>query len=55
MSGRTRDTAMLGNLIVSSMQSSLVQTGASLVLIMMFLLIVPMLGYLRATRGEALP
>jgi spermidine/putrescine transport system permease protein len=46
----TRNTAMLGNLIVSSIQSSLVQTGASLVLILLALLIVPMLYYLRATQ-----
>jgi spermidine/putrescine transport system permease protein len=45
----TRDTSMLGNLIVSSIQSSLVQTGASLVLILIVLLIAPMLYYLRAT------
>jgi spermidine/putrescine transport system permease protein len=45
----TRNTAMIGNLIVSSIQSSLVQTGASLVLILLVLLILPMLYYLRAT------
>jgi spermidine/putrescine transport system permease protein len=45
----TRDTSMIGNLIVTSVQSSLVQTGASLVLILIALLIVPMLFYLRAT------
>ena len=45
----TRNTAMIGNLIVSSIQSSLVQTGASLVLILLILLILPMLYYLRAT------
>jgi len=45
----TRNTAMIGNLIVSSIQSSLVQTGASLVLILLALLILPMLYYLRAT------
>jgi len=48
----TRDTSMIGNLIVSSIQSSLVQTGASLVLVLMGLLIVPMLYYLRASRHE---
>ncbi len=45
----TRNTAMIGNLIVSSIQSSLVQAGASLVLILLVLLILPMLYYLRAT------
>jgi len=45
----TRNTAMIGNLILSSIQSSLVQTGASLVLILLILLILPMLYYLRAT------
>jgi spermidine/putrescine transport system permease protein len=45
----TRDTSMLGNLIVTSIQSSLVQTGASLVLLLIALLILPMLYYLRAT------
>jgi ABC-type spermidine/putrescine transport system permease subunit I len=42
-------TAMLGNLIVSSIESSLVQSGASLVVILMVLLIAPMLYYLRST------
>jgi ABC-type spermidine/putrescine transport system permease subunit I len=46
----TRDTSMIGNLIVTSIQSSLVQTGASLVLLLIALLIVPMLYYLRETR-----
>ncbi|HET8527053.1 MAG TPA: ABC transporter permease [Actinomycetota bacterium] len=51
----TRNTAMIGNLIQTSIQSSLVQTGASLVLILLALLIVPMLYYLRATqRAEEL-
>lgn len=49
----TRNTAMIGNLIVSSIQSSLVQTGASLVLILLLLLIVPMLYYLRTTERAA--
>ncbi len=49
---RTRDTSMIGNLIVSSMQSSLVQTGASLVLLLMLLLLVPMYYYLRTARSE---
>jgi ABC-type spermidine/putrescine transport system permease subunit I len=49
----TRDTAMIGNLIVGSMQSSLVQTGASLVLILLALLLVPMLLYLRSTSRAA--
>jgi spermidine/putrescine transport system permease protein len=51
----TRDTSMLGNLIVSSIQSSLVQNGASLVLLTMVLLIVPMMYYLRVARAEVLP
>lgn len=46
----TRNTSMIGNLIVSSVRSSLVQTGASLVLVMLVLLIAPMLYYLRTTR-----
>jgi ABC-type spermidine/putrescine transport system permease subunit I len=50
----TRDTSMLGNLIVSSMQSSLVQTGASLVLLTMMLLIAPIIYYLRTARAEVL-
>jgi ABC-type spermidine/putrescine transport system permease subunit I len=45
----TRDTSMVGNLIVTSIQSSLVQTGASLVLILIALLILPMMYYLRST------
>jgi spermidine/putrescine transport system permease protein len=45
----TRDTAMIGTLVVSSMQSSLVQEGASLVLLMLIALIVPMVYYLRST------
>jgi ABC-type spermidine/putrescine transport system permease subunit I len=49
----TRDTSMIGNLIVSSVQSSLVQSGASLVLILMTLLILPILYYLRASRGRS--
>lgn len=49
----TRNTSMIGNLIVSSVQSSLVQTGASLVLVMLFLLIAPMLYYLRTTNRAA--
>jgi spermidine/putrescine transport system permease protein len=53
----TRNTAMIGNLIVSSVESSLVQTGASLVLVMLVLLIAPMLYYLRTTSrlGEVGP
>jgi ABC-type spermidine/putrescine transport system permease subunit I len=53
----TRDTTMIGNLIVSSIQSSLVQTGAALVLILIVLLILPMIYYLRATSRatELLP
>jgi Tfp pilus assembly protein PilX len=41
---------MFGNLIVSSMDSSLVNQGASLVIILMVLLMVPMLYYLRSTN-----
>jgi ABC-type spermidine/putrescine transport system permease subunit I len=46
----TRQTAMFGNLIVSSMDSSLVNQGASLVIILLVLLLVPMLYYLRSTN-----
>jgi ABC-type spermidine/putrescine transport system permease subunit I len=46
----TRNTTMVGTLIVSSVESSLVQRGASLVLILLALLLVPMLYYLRATQ-----
>jgi ABC-type spermidine/putrescine transport system permease subunit I len=49
MSGRG-NTAMLGNLVFSSLGSSLVVEGASLVLILLGLLILPMLYYLRSTR-----
>ncbi len=49
----TRDTAMIGNLIVSSIESSLVQTGASLVLILLAILVIPMLYYLRSTQRAA--
>lgn len=45
----TRGTSMFGNLIVSSIDSSLVNTGASLVVIMLILLLIPMLYYLRST------
>jgi ABC-type spermidine/putrescine transport system permease subunit I len=48
----TRNTSMIGNLIVSSVQSSLVQQGAVLVLILVALLIVPMVYYLRTTQRE---
>ena len=48
----TRNTAMIGTLIVSSMGSSLVQEGASLVLLMLIVLIPPMLYYLRSTSRE---
>jgi ABC-type spermidine/putrescine transport system permease subunit I len=47
----TRQTSMFGNLIVSSMDSSLVNQGASLVIILMVLLMVPMLYYLRSTNA----
>ena len=50
MLSSTRNTAMFGNLIVSSIQSSLVNTGAALVVVMVVLLIVPMLYYLRSTN-----
>ncbi|MGH2596347.1 MAG: ABC transporter permease [Actinomycetota bacterium] len=46
----TRQTAMFGNLIVSSMDSSLVNQGASLVIVLIAVLIVPMLYYLRSTN-----
>ncbi|MET0800762.1 MAG: ABC transporter permease [Actinomycetota bacterium] len=46
----TRQTAMFGNLIVASIESSLVNTGASLVILMLLLLILPMLYYLRSTN-----
>lgn len=49
----TRNTTMVGTLIVSSVQSSLVQRGASLVLILLALLLIPMLYYLRATQRAA--
>jgi ABC-type spermidine/putrescine transport system permease subunit I len=42
-------TAMIGNIIVSSLSSSLVKLGASLVVILMLLLVAPMLYYLRST------
>jgi ABC-type spermidine/putrescine transport system permease subunit I len=45
----TRGTAMFGNLIVSSLESSLVNAGASLVLVMIALLMIPMVFYLRST------
>jgi hypothetical protein len=41
---------MFGNLIVSSIESSLVNQGASLVIVMLVLLLFPMLYYLRSTR-----
>jgi spermidine/putrescine transport system permease protein len=46
----TRQTAMFGNLIVSSIESSLVNQGAGLVIVMLVLLLFPMLYYLRSTR-----
>ena len=45
----TRNTSMIGNLIVNSMQSSLVADGASLVVILLGLLIIPIVYYLRST------
>jgi ABC-type spermidine/putrescine transport system permease subunit I len=51
----TRGTSMFGNLIVSSLESSLVNTGASLVLVMIALLMIPMVFYLRsAARAREL-
>ena len=47
----TRQTAMFGNLIVSAMDSSLVNQGASLVIVLLVLLLVPMLYYLRRTNA----
>ena len=47
----TRQTSMFGNLIVSSMDSSLVNQGASLVIVLIAVLIVPMLYYLRSTNA----
>ena len=41
-------TAMLGNLIESDLDSSLITEGASLVMILLVLLIVPMLYYMRS-------
>jgi ABC-type spermidine/putrescine transport system permease subunit I len=45
----TRNTTMIGSLIVSSVTSSLVREGASLVLVLLVLLILPMLYYMRST------
>jgi ABC-type spermidine/putrescine transport system permease subunit I len=45
----TRNTAMIGSLIVNSVTSSLVREGASLVLVLLVLLILPMLYYMRST------
>jgi ABC-type spermidine/putrescine transport system permease subunit I len=45
----TRDTRMVGNLVFSSIRTSLVSEGASLVLIVLLVLILPMLYYLRST------
>jgi len=42
-------TAMLGNLIESSISSSLVRDGAALVVVLMILLLAPMWYYLRST------
>lgn len=47
----TRGTAMFGNLIVSSIESSLVNQGAALVIVMLVLLMIPMLYYMRSTRA----
>jgi ABC-type spermidine/putrescine transport system permease subunit I len=45
----TRNTAMVGNLIEGEIQSSLVAQGASLVIVMLVLLAMPMLYYTRST------
>jgi spermidine/putrescine transport system permease protein len=45
----TRNTTMIGSLIVNSVTSSLIREGASLVLVLLVLLILPMLYYLRST------
>jgi ABC-type spermidine/putrescine transport system permease subunit I len=45
----TKNTSMLGNLIVDSVQSSLVVQGAALVLVLVALLIVPIIYYVRST------
>jgi len=45
----TKNTSMLGNLIVDSVQSSLVVQGAALVLFLVLLLIVPIVYYVRST------
>jgi ABC-type spermidine/putrescine transport system permease subunit I len=45
----TRNTTMIGSLIVNSVTSSLVREGASLVLVLLVLLIFPMLYYMRST------
>lgn len=49
----TRQTAMFGNLIVASIESSLVNAGASLVVLLLLLLLIPMLYYLRSTNVAA--
>ena len=46
----TRNTSMIGNLIVESMQSSLVTRGASLVVFLVAVLILPILYYVRAAN-----
>jgi len=45
----TKNTSMLGNLIVDSVQSSLVVQGASLVLLLVVLLVIPIIYYVRST------
>jgi spermidine/putrescine transport system permease protein len=49
----TRNTSMIGTIIVSSIGSSLVQEGAALVLLLVLALIAPMLYYLRSTSRAA--
>ena len=47
----TRQTSMFGNLIVSAMDSSLVNQGASLVIVLIVVLTLPMFYYLRSTNA----
>jgi spermidine/putrescine transport system permease protein len=46
----TRNTSMIGNLIVESIQSSLVTRGASLVVFLVAILILPILYYIRSAN-----
>jgi spermidine/putrescine transport system permease protein len=45
-----KNTAMLGNLVISSLRSALVVEGATLVLLLLAILLIPMLAYLQYTR-----